>query len=322
MALLIAGCTSSLPDAPPVPPQVLQQLPDQFAPIDRLQQLIPNSYILGSGDIIRIRVDGKEPATHPFIIDPQGTIDYPPLGKVQANGLTLEALAERIGHRLASGLDRTPKVTASMVQYRNQHVYVLGAVRAPGVHPLPLDASLLELIAQAGGPTPEASWIVLVIKRSSIQDNSGEHVHDGKTIQEHKAEGLPQPAAIRFDLDELMIAAITPPLHLESGDIIFIPEGGYYYIYGEVERPGRYRLERGTTVIRAITLAGGATPFAAQKRMTVWRYHVHNDTCGGELCLRNVARHMITETPQEFRISLHDVLQPGDILVIPGGLNF
>jgi polysaccharide export outer membrane protein len=278
--------------------------------------------VLGDGDIIRIRVDGKKPATHQFIIDPQGTIDYPSLGKVQANGLTLEAVADRISHRLASGSDGTPNVTASMVQYRNQHVYVLGAVRTPGVHSLPLDASLLELIAQAGGPTPEASWIALVLKRSSIQEKGGEHVHEGKTMQGHHAEGLPQPAAIRFDLNELMIGAVIPPLRLESGDIIYIPEGGYYYIHGEVERPGRYRLERGMTVIRAITRAGGATPFAARKRMTVWRYHVHNDKCGGELCLRNVARHMITEPPREFRISLHDVLQPGDILVVPGGFNF
>ena len=322
MVILIAGCTSNLPEVPPVPPQALQQPSDQFEPITRLPQLSNNPYILGDGDIIRIGVDGKASATHQFIIDQQGTIEYPSLGKVQATGLTLEEVAASIRHRLASASGRTPNVTASMVQYRNQHVYVLGAVRTPGVHPLAQDTSLLELIAQAGGPTPEASWVVLVIKRSTIQEKSGEHVHEGKSTQEHRTEGLPQPAALRFDLDELMIGAVIPPLHLESGDIIFIPEGGYYYIYGEVERPGRYRLERGMTVLRAITLAGGATSFAAQKRMTVWRYHVHNDKCGGELCLRNVARHMITEPPREFRISLHDVLQPGDILVMPGGFNF
>jgi polysaccharide export outer membrane protein len=322
MVMLIAGCTSHLPDAPPVPPQALQQPSDQFEPIARLQQLNNNSYILEDNDIIQIRVDGKEPTTHQFIIDPQGTIDYPPLGKVQVQGLTLDEVAERISHRLASSSHRTPSVSASMVQYRNQHVYVLGAVRTPGVHPLPLGTSLLELIAQAGGPAPEASWIVLVIKRSSIREKGGEHVHEGKTMQEHNTEGLPQPAAIRFDLDELMIGAVIPPLRLESGDIIYIPEGGHYYIYGEVERPGRYRLERGMTVIRAITRAGGATPFAVQKRMTVWRYHVHNDECGRELCLRDIARHMITEPPREFRISPHDVLQPGDILVMPGRFNF
>lgn len=320
--MLIAGCTSYPPYAPPVPPQDQQQLANQLELINRLQQFTNSSYILGSGDIIRISVDGKGPLPHQLSIDPQGTIEYPPLGKFQADGLTLEELAGRISHRLAAGSDRRPKVTASIAQYRNQHVYVLGAVRTPGVHPLPLDASLLELIAQAGGPTPEASWIVLMITRSSTQENGDNHAHDVKSILGNNAEGLPQPAAMRFDLEELMIGAITPPLRLASGDIIYIPEGGYYYIYGEVQRPGRYRLERGTTVIRAITHAGGATPFAAQKRMTVWRYHVHNDKCGGELCLRGIARHMITEPPREFRISLHDILQPGDVLVIPGGFNF
>jgi polysaccharide export outer membrane protein len=320
--MLIVGCTSHPPYAPPIPPQDQQQLANQFELINRLQQVTNSSYILGSGDIIRISVDGQKPATHQLSIDPQGTIEYPSLGKFQADGLTLEELAGRISYRLAAGSDRKPKVTASVAQYRNQHVYVLGSVRTPGVHPLPPDASLLELIAQAGGPTPEASWIVLVITRSSIQEHGEQQAQDGKATHVNHTEGLPQPAAMRFDLEELMIGAVTPQLRLASGDILYIPEGGYYYIYGEVQRPGRYRLERGTTVIRAITHAGGATAFASQKRMTVWRYHVHNEKCGGELCLRGIARHMITEPPQEFRISLHDILQPGDVIVVPGGFNF
>jgi protein involved in polysaccharide export with SLBB domain len=44
------------------------------------------------------------------------------------------------------------------VHYRTQHIYVLGAVRSPGVYPLRPKATLLDTISQAGGPTPEAGY--------------------------------------------------------------------------------------------------------------------------------------------------------------------
>ena len=41
------------------------------------------------------------------------------------------------------------------------------------------------------------------------------------------------------------------------GDTIYVPPAGYFFISGQVARPGRYRLERGMTVEQAITLASG-----------------------------------------------------------------
>ncbi len=44
-----------------------------------------------------------------------------------------------------------------------------------------------------------------------------------------------------------------------------------FYIYGEVNRPGAYRLEKGITVRRAIALAGGLTPKGSNWRIAVTR---------------------------------------------------
>jgi protein involved in polysaccharide export with SLBB domain len=97
---------------------------------------------------------------------------------------------------------------------------------------------------------------------------------------------------------------------------------GMYQVLGRVRYPGQYRLQRNTTVVQALAQAGGLKAFAATNRLTVWRYHVHTATCGGELCLRHVARFVLDEPPQAFRVSLNDVLQPGDVLMVPTGYLF
>jgi protein involved in polysaccharide export with SLBB domain len=91
-----------------------------------------------------------------------------------------------------------------------------------------------------------------------------------------------------------------------------------YQVLGCVNNPGQYRLQRETTVLQALAQAGGLTAFASTNRFTVWRYHVHNATCGAQLCLRHVVRFVLDEPPQAFRVSLHDVLQPGDVLMATG----
>ena len=48
-------------------------------------------------------------------------------------------------------------------------------------------------------------------------------------------------------------------------------QAAFVYVTGEIQRPGRYRLEKDTTIQKAVTLAGGFTKFAATKSMTVQR---------------------------------------------------
>jgi polysaccharide export outer membrane protein len=286
----------------------------------RLQDMTYNAYTLGVGDKLLIRVDGRRPVSREVTVDPQGTITYPRLGRIQVAGLTLPELDRSLGSSLARLSSKPRKVTTTITEYRHQHVYMLGEVRVPGAHPLPPSASILELITRAGGPTPEAGWLALVIKKNDHSQDHVAHAEHAANGQAHGAGGQTKQAlstAIRIDLDELLIGATAQSLQLESGDTIFIPEAAYFFIYGEVERPGRYRLERGMTAIQAISNAGGYTPYAAKKQLKVFRYHVHNEKCGGDLCLWGFARHVPKEPPKEYRFHLHDRLQPADVLVVP-----
>ena len=53
--------------------------------------------------------------------------------------------------------------------------------------------------------------------------------------------------------------------------MVYVPVAAFIYLAGEIQRPGRYRLEKDTTIQKAVTLAGGFTKFAATKNMTVQR---------------------------------------------------
>src|SRR5258708_26901200 len=48
-------------------------------------------------------------------------------------------------------------------------------------------------------------------------------------------------------------------VQLENGDAIFVQRAPVFYIYGEVQRAGTYRLEPAMTVMQALSLGGGVT---------------------------------------------------------------
>ncbi len=196
--------------------------------------------------------------------------------------------------------------TAALVRQRTLLVNVLGEVRTPGVHRVQPTALVLDLISRAGGPTPEAGWLVLVIKY--------EPPHAGDVPEQKQVLDLSR--SIRLDLEQLMAGERVPPVPIANGDTIYVPKAGQYFVSGEVQRPGQYRLQRDTTVIKAVSRAGGFTRYASKKRLTVWRYPPPDAACRGDLCLPGITAHSLETPPQEYRVHLHDRLQPGDVLVI------
>jgi polysaccharide export outer membrane protein len=80
------------------------------------------------------------------------------------------------------------------------------------------------------------------------------------------------------------------------------------YVMGEVTRPGEFPLQKPTTVLQAIALGGGLSPFAAERRIQVHRQ------LGGQDQI-----HVF-----DFRAFKHGlnptgniVLQAGDVVVVP-----
>jgi polysaccharide biosynthesis/export protein len=312
--LWLTGCATQLPSPPSIPSPDMQQLVHQLELISQIGDHTTATYKIEVDDLLHVDLPSDPELSRDVLVRADGTFAYAYIGTVQAQGLTLDQLETRMVQRLTEVGIVALNLSVTMVESGRKQVYVLGAVHLPGVYPLLQETTLLSLIAQAGGLTADAGWLALVIK------DARKHPRN-KSDSEASTVHMHTPTALRLDLQNLLIGEGPPDFRLARGDTLYIPHGAYYQVVGRVKSPGRYTLQRDTTVLKAIAQAGGFASFAAKNRFKIWRYHVHDDKCGGKLCLRGIARFTIDQ-PREFRVHMHDLLEPGDVLVVPGGFLF
>lgn len=281
LALLLVGC-SNLPPLPP-PTATSVSYPEvsdnDFKPTKEV-------YALGPEDVLRVTVYEHEDLTRDVTVGPDGAIAFPLIGKVRTSGLTVEQVEKNMKDALGKDFLVDPQLSIAVTQYRNRQVYVLGAVKTPGVYPLKHNATLLEIISEAGGLTPEAGWMVRLVRAT-----------EGTNTSTPNPEQVAQRPGVSVDMEKLFAGQIQQPIQVYNGDTIHVPPGDFIFVSGEVTKPGRYALKREDTVDKIVILAGGFTKFAAKKQIRV--------------------RRVINGQPKEFRAQLYDHLQNEDILIVP-----
>ena len=118
----------------------------------------PNDYRIGPQDLLKLDVFGVEALSKRSVrVNASGQISLPLIGTLQAGGLTAEQLAADIAARLAQDYLQNPQVTIFIEEFTSQRVTVTGAVKTPNVFPLKGKMTLLQAVAQAGGPTSVAN---------------------------------------------------------------------------------------------------------------------------------------------------------------------
>jgi polysaccharide export outer membrane protein len=203
-------------------------------------------YRLGAEDKILISVSGQPELSRDTVVTQTGMISSPLLGELQAAGLTPDELASRIADGLRRDYLVDPKVDIQVLEYKSQWVVVSGEVRNPGRVYLRGGTDLKEVIAVAGGFGPEA----------------GERI----TLS-HGAPGSSQTTSQVVARDLFERGEQSP--RIQHGDIINVERGAYCYLNGEVRLPGKQRIERGMTLLKAISQAGGLTEWANRKAVQV-----------------------------------------------------
>ena len=196
-------------------------------------------YTLGAGDVIRIQVFQSTDLTVEARISESGVISYPLLGVVKLAGLSPQQAENLISTRLKEGrFLQNPQVTLNVLQFRSQQVSVLGNVARPGRYPLETTGMRLsEILSVAGGTTQTgADSVILMTTR------------DGR------------PQRLEIDLVEMFTSGdLSKDVILQAGDTVFVNRAPNYFVYGQVQRPGQYALDRGMTVAQAIAKGGGLT---------------------------------------------------------------
>jgi polysaccharide biosynthesis/export protein len=263
IAMAIGGALHAQPNqAKPAAPQA--QKPQPYTPEFEIprpegaqgasaQPSAPTEgYVIGSQDNLSIIVSDEAELTGKYRVDTDGTISMPYLSRVQVAGLSLAEAQAKITALLRAGYIRNPQVRIEVDQFKARNVLVTGEVRTPGKVTLPgTTMSLLEALALAGSPTPNASNEVIVI-------------HPPKP-------GEPAPEPITINRRDLELGRAGRDITLQDGDIVNVPVAKRFYISGFVKNPGSYVLDTGTTVSQAIILAGGLSERGTDRRIRVNR---------------------------------------------------
>jgi polysaccharide export outer membrane protein len=238
-------------------------------------------YVLGPGDIVRITVFQNPDLTTEVRVSEKGVLTFPLVGAVSVGGMTTSAAETEIATRLREGgFVRQPQVNILPIQIRGNQVSVLGHVNRPGRFPLETaNLRLTDMIATAGGIAEGGADTVVFIG-----------VRNGKQVRRE------------IDLPALFINGdLASDLPLAGGDLIYVHRAPMFYIYGEVNRPGAFRLERNMSVMQGLATGGGTSA-----RGTTRGLRIHRREANGAL--------KVVEP------GLDDLLRAGDVIYVKESL--
>ncbi len=104
-------------------------------PLDYLNQLPTNDYIIGPGDSINIIISRDLDLFSNASVDGEGTINIPKLERVYVNGLTIAELKSLLNEAYKKFI-KFPEVEIIITQYRPIKVFVEGEIVNPGLQTL------------------------------------------------------------------------------------------------------------------------------------------------------------------------------------------
>ena len=243
LACLFAAATPAMSQSPqiaaatPVTPQASQQMQVRET--------------LGPGDAVKVTVFQNPDFNTETRLSERGTVVFPLIGEMKFTGLTPAQAGSRIAEELKRGkYINNPQVTVQLMAVRSRQVAVLGEVARPGKYALDDNSSrLTDILAVAGGVTTAAADTVTVL------------VSRGDKLEKREID----VSAMARD------GNLASNLQIEGGDTIYVQRAPVFYIYGEVQRAGSYRLQNNMSVMQALSLGGGVTLRGTERGMMIHR---------------------------------------------------
>lgn len=206
--------------------------------------------LLGAGDVVRITVYGSPDLTLETRISEVGNITFPLIGSVAVANLPVAVVEKKIGGMLeAGGFLRKAQVNIIVTTLQSRQISILGQVNRPGRYPLEGKRTLMDMLAMAGGTNADGGDTVSLIRK-----------RDGNTTKD-----------VIDIVDMVRSADLNRDFDLAANDVIYVERAPRFYIYGEVQRPGAFRLERSMTVMQALSVGGGLTQRGTERGMRIKR---------------------------------------------------
>ena len=243
--------------APPRPPgvrpfgyDIFNLTPRTFEPLD--VGPVDPAYPIGPGDEIIVRLWGEVEAFHSLVVDREGKIFVPNVGRMIVNGLTLEDVRKKLITNMASAYsgikEQTTFVDISLGKLKKIKVFIVGEVVRPGGYTVPSVSMVFNALYYAGGPTTIGS------------------LRNIKVIRHNKVVAV-------IDLYEYLLSGERKnDIRLHNFDTILVPPiGKRVTLRGKVHRPAIYELADVEGLKELIEIAGDVESDAYTERIQITR---------------------------------------------------
>ncbi len=294
LLLFWAGSVSAQSDVDEPPPAEAEVL--RAHPVDKETQtrLLGSAesfdYKIGRQDLLEIRVFGLDELDQTVRVSTDGTIHLPLLGRLNVAGMSKRNLELEIARLLETDFVHNPQVTVFVKDYQSKMISVTGAVKRPGSYQMLGSKTLLEMISLAGG----------------LDKDVGQEIVIFRTLPDGRTERLP------INLKRLVYQADpSQNIRIQPEDIVYIPvlETVRIFVSGAVKSPDLYEVPRSepVTVLKAITLAGGTTDRAAEKKIQILRTNESGERVTLLVNLKRIKKGLDPDP----------ILQPDDLVLVP-----
>jgi polysaccharide export outer membrane protein len=249
--------------------------------------VVQEDYTIAVQDVLNIVVWDSDDFSGKYVVQIDGTVPLPLVGRAQAAGLTMRQFETQLARSLADGFIRDPRVSVTLDQFKGQRIFVFGNVTSPGTYPLTPGQTLIETLARVGYGT--ASEAIVVRSKHASGPVMPESAGDAQVFRVNLKE-------LEKDVER---GSLARNVLLQDGDTVFVPrtDPTRIFVTGQVRTPGAYSITEGTTVLQALALAGGPTEEAAVNRLRIMR--------------------LVKGRQESVGAKLSDVVRPGDTLVVP-----
>lgn len=247
---------------------------------------VADDYAVGAGDILGVSVFGHDDLSQTVVVQADGSVLFPLVGRVMAAGKTTAELQAELAATLGKSYVRNPQVTIAVREYRSKTVLVAGEVARPGAYPLAAGATIVEVLAKAGPVSAGAAAEAIVVRpRGEVKGPVLPSEMTGADID-----------VLRVNLREIESGNLRANLVLKPNDTVFIPQAPRIFVSGEVKSPGAYAFNPGMTVRQLLILAGGLTEDGSSSRIRAIRKGEDGKS-------------------REVKIQMDDLVQLGDTLL-------
>ena len=242
----------------------------------RTPDLAADSYIIGPGDKLDLKVFSSPELSGILPVLADGTVSLPLVGSVRVSGLTPQQAGRWIQQLFSQDL-LSPELQITVAKPRPLNISLVGELQRPGLYTVGGQVAsgsvqgalptLITAIQAAGGITPAANITdVILQRRLPGQERRYKQTSLNLSSLLFQGDQAQNPYLFDGDIVKIPTATESPSDATELGATNINPNGIAVQVVGEVVSPGTISMPSNTPLNKAILMAGSPVDLRANKR--------------------------------------------------------